>query len=282
MTKANPPEEKLLEHIRASDPLETISSPSEVEAAAAWTRILALESSTRRDTHTRVTPRTRRHKLLRTGGLSLAALAVLSGSALAAGNALGIIDLGGGVSAAPVTTIPVWDGTTGTFVNVTVGSTTSAAGSYAYHITGGTFTVACPFTNPTRYVTESNDSYVTSTRPLTTAELQQLVDLHNNPQPINSADTVTTRNEAGQEVKVALIPGTPAYAAAQQNASTWAQLDADGVVSEAGFNDPIGAGCFGPGNEPGAVPTGTAQAGPTTVTPTNRTRIGVVRRDGNN
>ena len=118
--------------------------------------------------------RQRRRKAVRTGALSVGAFAVLSGSALAAGDALGVIDLGGGSSAAPATVVPVWDGATGTFVNATVGS--SATAPYAYHITGGTTTTACPFTNPTRYVTNANDIYVTSTRPLTAADLQLALD----------------------------------------------------------------------------------------------------------
>jgi len=115
--------------------------------------------------------RERRRKAVRTGAVTVGAFAALSGSALAAGDALGVIDLGGGSSAAPATVVPVWDGATGTFVNATVGS--SATAPYAYHITGGTTTTACPFTNPTRYVTNANDIYVTSTRPLTASDLQQ-------------------------------------------------------------------------------------------------------------
>jgi hypothetical protein len=178
--------------------------------------------------------RQRRRKTIRTSALSVGAFAALSGSALAASDALGVIDLGGGTSAQPVTTIPVWDGTSGTFVSATVGS--SANAPYAYHLTGGTTTLACPFTNPTRYVVEPNDIYITSTRPLNAAELEQAF----------VANTPPSDGGGGPE---------PA-----------------GFVSYSSFDHPPGAGCYGPGNEPSVTPSsGTTPTGSTTATQPSQT-----------
>jgi hypothetical protein len=123
-----------------------------------------LSSAIRRD-HIR---RKRRRKAIRTGALSLGVLLVLSGSALAAGDVLGVIELGGGVNAVQVSTLPVWNGTTGTFI-----TGTSEHGSYVYHLTGGSNpTSSCGPTDPN----PTNDIYVTSTRPLTSAELKEILD----------------------------------------------------------------------------------------------------------
>ena len=169
--------------------------------------------------------RQRRRKAVRTGALSVGAFAVLSGSALAAGDALGVIDLGGGSSAAPATIVPVWDGATGTFVTATTGSSTTAP--YAYHITGGTTTTQCPFTNPPRYETEPNDIYITSTQSLTAAELQQALEMQTD-----------------------------------HSAAAFPQLRADGVQSMGSFDNPIGAGCgYGPASATGS--TTATQANPT-------------------
>lgn len=119
-----------------------------------------------RDDHSR---RQRRHKTIRTSALSLATVLVLSGSALAAGDALGVIELGGGVSAAPVSSLPVWNGKTGTFVTGTGGNGTP----YIYHLTGGNVrSLSCGPTDPN----PTNNIYITSTRPLTSAELKEILD----------------------------------------------------------------------------------------------------------
>jgi len=171
--------------------------------------------------------RQRRHKAVRTGALSVGAFAALSGSALAAGDALGVINLGGDSSAAPVTIVPVWDGATGTFVNATVGS--SATAPYAYHITGGTTTTPCPFTNPTRYEVDANDIYITSTSPLSASELQQALDDETNHTAAN-------------------LPA----------------LRSDGVQSIGVFANPIGAGCgYGSGDGSTGSPSTTTQTGAT-------------------
>ena len=190
-------------------------SPSLLELKAELGRAI-------REDHQR---RQRRRKTIRTSALSLGAFAAMSGSALAAGDALGVIDLGGGSSAAPVSSFPVWDGATGTFVTATTGSSTTAP--YAYHITGGTTTTQCPFTNPPRYETEPNDIYITSTQSLTAAELQQALEMQTD-----------------------------------HSAAAFPQLHADGVQSMGSFDNPIGAGCgYGPASATGS--TTATQANPT-------------------
>jgi hypothetical protein len=190
-------------------------SPSLLELKAELGRAI-------REDHAR---RQRRRKTIRTSALSLGAFAAMSGSALAAGDALGVIDLGGGSSAAPVSSFPVWDGATGTFVTATTGSSTTAP--YAYHITGGTTTTQCPFTNPPRYETEPNDIYITSTQSLTAAELQQALEMQTD-----------------------------------HSAAAFPQLHADGVQSMGSFDNPIGAGCgYGPASATGS--TTATQANPT-------------------
>jgi hypothetical protein len=172
--------------------------------------------------------RQRRRKTIRTSVLSVGAFAALSGSALAAGDALGVIDLSGGTSAQPVTTIPVWDGTSGTFINATVGTSTTAP--YGYHLTGGTTTYPCPFTNPTRYEVVPNDIYITSTRPLNAAELEQAMTANSPP------------SDGG---------GGPEPA---------------GFVSYSSFDHPLGNGCSS--NASSAPSSGTTQASPSSGTTT--------------
>lgn len=114
-----------------------------------------------------------RRKAARTAVIGLAAFAALSGSAVAAGSALGIIDLGGGVSATQVTTLPVWDGTTGTFDSGT------ANGQYIYEFAGlGADSVVCGATDP------DVATFITSTQPLTQSDLESLID-PSNPVGIN-------------------------------------------------------------------------------------------------
>jgi hypothetical protein len=115
----------------------------------------------RRDHHRRQ----RRRKLVRTSAISFAAFAALSGSALAAGSALGVIDLGGGATAAPVTTLPVWNGTTGTFDSGT------ANGNYIYELAGvGEGALVCGPNDP------DVATFLTSSQPLTQSDLEGLLD----------------------------------------------------------------------------------------------------------
>lgn len=112
--------------------------------------------------------RQRRRKTIRTTALGLAAVMVLSGTALAAGEAFGVIELGGEVTAVQVSSIPVWDGTTGTFI-----TGKSEDGSYIYHLTGGSEPyMSCGPTDPD----PTNNIYVTSTRPLASAELKEILE----------------------------------------------------------------------------------------------------------
>jgi hypothetical protein len=138
--------------------------------------------------------------------LSVGAVAALSGSALAAGAALGVIDLSGGSSASPVTEIRVWDAANGTFVTAT--THTSTVGPYAYHITGGAITTRCPFTNPVEYAVEPIDIYVTSTSLLTASELEQALEVET-----------------------------------EHSTAAWSQLRSDGVKSISQFDDAAGDGC---------------------------------------
>jgi hypothetical protein len=111
--------------------------------------------------------RKRRGKAIRVSALSLGAILILSGSALAAGDALGVIELGGGVSAARVSSLPEWNGKTGTFVTGGTGH------PYIYHLTGGSApTLGCGSSDPQ----PTNNIYVTSTRPLTQGELKEILD----------------------------------------------------------------------------------------------------------
>jgi hypothetical protein len=111
--------------------------------------------------------RKRRRKAIRVSASSLVAILVLSGSALAAGDALGVIELGSGVSAARVPSLPEWNGKSGTFVTGGTGH------PYIYHLTGGSApSLGCGPTDPHA----ANNIYVTSTRPLTQAELKEILD----------------------------------------------------------------------------------------------------------
>ena len=107
----------------------------------------------------------RRHRLVRTAAITVGVLAALTGTALGAGSALGIIDLGGGVSATQVTTLPVWNGTTGTFDSGT------ANGQYIYELAGlGVGVFACGGNTP------DVAAFLTSNQPLTQADLEDLLD----------------------------------------------------------------------------------------------------------
>jgi hypothetical protein len=110
--------------------------------------------------------RRRRRKAIRTSTLSLGALLALSGSALAAGDAIGVIQLGGGVDAAPVSSIPVLDEKTDSFY------TGKPATPYTYHLTGGEAIGIgpCGPTDPH----PTNNIYVQSSAPLGRETLQEI------------------------------------------------------------------------------------------------------------
>jgi hypothetical protein len=195
---------------------------------------MELARATRRD-HARLL---RRRNLLHTGAASLGVFAVLSGSALAAGSAFGVINLDGGASATQVSSLPQWDGTAGAFVTATTGS--GGVASYAYHITGGTTRLGCPGT--TRSVVVPNDVYITSTQALTTAELQQAVTTADNHAVLNASDISISGSGPGVTAQ-ATEPGAAARATANQTAM--AQLRAAGLQTLTSFFTK-GAACFGP------------------------------------
>lgn len=143
---------------------------------------------------------------LRVALVGLAAVALLGGTALAAGGAFGVIDLGGGVSAEQVESAPEWNGLTGAFVD------SSANGDYVYHVVGGSaFALACP-----GEPFPVNNMYVTSTRPLSESELSSLlsVELDRRQIPANAlkrqleAELLTHRRSGrGSAATPALPPG---------------------------------------------------------------------------
>jgi hypothetical protein len=143
-----------------------------------------LNPTARRD-HQR---RRRRRNLARTCSLGVAALAALSGSALAAGDALGVIDLGGGASATPVSTLPVWDGANGTFVSGT------ADGQYIYELTGvgrdPALFAPCGPSDPVEA------DYITSTQPLSQSVLEEMLDPAN-PQGITPSSSTFSYRALG-------------------------------------------------------------------------------------
>ena len=109
--------------------------------------------------------RRRRPRLLRTAAITVGALAALTGTALGAGSALGLIDLGGGVSATQVTTLPVWNGNTGTFDSGT------ANGQYIYELAGlGVDAFACGASTP------DEATFLTSSQPVSQSDLESLID----------------------------------------------------------------------------------------------------------
>jgi hypothetical protein len=104
----------------------------------------------------------RAHPLLATGLVALGVAAPL-----AAADATGVIELGGGISATSVSSLPEWNGKTGTFV------TGGNGDPYIYHLTGGSApNLSCGPTDPN----PTNNIYVTSTLPLASAELEEILD----------------------------------------------------------------------------------------------------------
>jgi hypothetical protein len=160
--------------------------------------------------------RRRRHRLLRTTAITVGALAALTGTALGAGSALGIIDLGGGVSATPVTTLPVWNGSTGTFDSGT------ANGQYIYELSGlGADTFVCGPATP------DVATFLTSTQPLTQSDLESLLDPSNpsglNPQVNQAALGITSESGGCFPTSVADPLGTPQTPSERAAAEAWTQ-----------------------------------------------------------
>jgi hypothetical protein len=109
--------------------------------------------------------RTRRRGSVRACAIGATGALVLSGSALAAGDVLGLVELGGGLRAQQVNTYPAYNVSTHRFVQV--------HGEYLYHVTGGRVRglSACP--------THENDIYIESSRALTEPQLQLAAELAN-------------------------------------------------------------------------------------------------------
>ena len=155
--------------------------------------------------------RKRRRKAVRTGALSLGALLALSGSAVAAGEVLGVIDLTGGVTATRVSSVPVSG-----HVVALCPSNTCAAGApsdapFIYHLVGGQALrvlggIRC---GPADGGVTTNSLYLTSTRALTAAQLQGVVGVPNAVQAgggLQSASPAFRRIPAGVAVILHVCP----------------------------------------------------------------------------
>jgi hypothetical protein len=113
-----------------------------------------------------------RRKTLRTGALSVAGVAVLSGGALAAAGDLPVseIQLPRDVSVEAVKSYPEFVGAASSSGFVTSGG--GSNGSYIYHVTGGSAPeLGCGPTDPH----PTNNVYITSTRPLSEAEIEGML-----------------------------------------------------------------------------------------------------------
>ena len=214
--------------IREANPIsesDLSDDDPDLSLAAVWSAIARQDvpSATTRCGRQR---RRLRRKIVRSGAISLTAFAALSGTALAAGDALGIINLGGGATAAQVTIVPVWNGTTGTFDSGT------ANGQYIYELAGvGASGVVCGGANP------DVASFITSTKPLTQSDLQGLLDPSNptglNTAPAAEGNALGITNESGGCFPASVAgplatPQTPAQQAAGEalTAQITAQLKA--------------------------------------------------------
>ena len=166
--------------------------------------VLALKHDLARATRADHDRRVRRRRRVRTTALTLGTLAALSGSALAAGDALGVIDLSGGVSATPVSTFPQLNGETWTM------APGGADAPYVYHLTGGPAAgVGCGPADPN----PTNNIYITTTRQLTTDELHHISNVvatgltPNAPLAVPGVTSIRNASCAGSVI--VLSPGRP-------------------------------------------------------------------------
>jgi hypothetical protein len=183
--------ERVLSEILASDPNQTEQSrPSRVKA---------------------------RRKVIRTGTLSVGAVLVISGSALAAGSALGVIELGGGDTAETVPTVPVYvQGSDGKTYQVNVPS----GAAYTYKLAGGEPDLSCAHT----------ELIVQSNRQLSSEELHKLL-LEDSAGPTHvPSDTLPPGVKGIGETCIKAPPATGAEAEAQANAQ--AEAEAKGLTAE--------------------------------------------------
>jgi hypothetical protein len=113
--------------------------------------------------------RRRRRKTIRTGVLSLLGVAVLSGGALASAGDVPLeeVQFARGVSVEAVKSYPEFTGHGNEEFVTSAGS--SRAGTFIYHVTGGEAReIGCGPTDPH----PTNNVYIMSTRPLTSAEIK--------------------------------------------------------------------------------------------------------------
>ncbi len=104
--------------------------------------------------------RVRCRRTARITALSVGVAFALCASALAAGDLLGVVNLGGGLTGEQVSTYPAYDLSTHAFVRV-------PTGNYLYHVTGGRLRAPSEWSCPSH----KNDIYIEATHPLTTHQL---------------------------------------------------------------------------------------------------------------
>ncbi|HSZ04903.1 MAG TPA: hypothetical protein VK778_06840 [Solirubrobacteraceae bacterium] len=123
-------DEQLYALIRESRPPDESFPPSaaETEGDRVLSQILASDRSETEQPRAK-----RRRRMVRTGALSVGAALVLSGSALAAGSALGVIELGGGDTAEALTSVPTPYTSNGKTYEINAKPGTA----YAYRLVGG-------------------------------------------------------------------------------------------------------------------------------------------------
>lgn len=158
-----------------------------------------------------------RRKALRTGALSVAGVAVLSGGALAAAGDLPVseIQLPRDVSVEAVKSYPEFVGAASSSGFVTSGG--GSNGSYIYHVTGGSAPeLGCGPTDPH----PTNNVYITSTRPLTEAEIEGMLkpDGEERTQGARPAG-VTSTSDGCPNPGLAGQPGTPGQPAQRGKAA---------------------------------------------------------------
>jgi hypothetical protein len=142
----------------------------------------------------------RRHAAKAPAVGALAAIGLV-GTTVAAGAALGVIDLGNGIQAKQVSSVPAYDAATHQFVQV--------HGDYVYHLTGGASNLSgCPGA--------ANNIYVEATRPLDAAELRTASEMATGaikavpPGPVPGVKSVSDGcPNAGVELVVGASPHAP-------------------------------------------------------------------------
>jgi hypothetical protein len=148
--------------------------------------------------------RARRRRTARRGAAAAGAAVLLSSAGVAGAAALGVIDLGSGVSATPVTNFPQWNGQAWSL------SAGGANAPFVYHLTGGHAAgVGCGPGDPN----PTNNIYITSTRQLTTGELHHIsnvVATGLTPNATIAVPGVTSiRNASCPGSVIVLSPGRP-------------------------------------------------------------------------